>query len=81
MDAMLPELAEKAGDAHTIGRRTSCRCKAAGPVTKGAFWEMTAVPDIRRQCEALARHLAKPVKGMPAAAQRPAPARALDFAV
>jgi uncharacterized NAD(P)/FAD-binding protein YdhS len=31
---------------------------AVGPVTKGAFWEMTAVPDIRRQCEYLAGHLA-----------------------
>jgi uncharacterized NAD(P)/FAD-binding protein YdhS len=30
---------------------------AVGPVTKGAFWEMTAVPDIRRQCEFLATHL------------------------
>lgn len=80
MNAMLPELAEEAGDAHTIGRRTSCRRKAAGPVTKGAFWEMTAVPDIRRQCEVLARHLAG-LKAMPATAQRPAPAMALDFAV
>jgi uncharacterized NAD(P)/FAD-binding protein YdhS len=32
---------------------------AVGPVTKGAFWEMTAVPDIRRQCEQLARGLAR----------------------
>ena len=31
---------------------------AVGPVTRGAFWEMTAVPDIRRQCESLALHLA-----------------------
>ena len=31
---------------------------AVGPVTKGAFWEMTAVPDIRRQCELIAAHLA-----------------------
>jgi uncharacterized NAD(P)/FAD-binding protein YdhS len=31
---------------------------AVGPVTKGAFWEMTAVPDIRRQCELLAAQLA-----------------------
>ena len=36
----------------------SRRLFAVGPVTKGAFWEMTAVPDIRRQCEAMARHLA-----------------------
>ena len=46
----------------------SRRLFAVGPVTKGAFWEITAVPDIRRQCEALARHLAtlvKPAEGGP----------------
>jgi uncharacterized NAD(P)/FAD-binding protein YdhS len=36
----------------------SRRLFAIGPVTKGTFWEMTAVPDIRRQCEMLATHLA-----------------------
>ena len=36
----------------------SRRVFAVGPVTKGAFWEITAVPDIRRQCELLAEHLA-----------------------
>ena len=36
----------------------SRRLFAVGPVTKGAFWEITAVPDIRRQCEQLAQHLA-----------------------
>jgi uncharacterized NAD(P)/FAD-binding protein YdhS len=35
----------------------SGRLFAVGPATKGAFWEMTAVPDIRRQCEFLAVHL------------------------
>lgn len=35
---------------------------AVGPVTKGAFWEITAVPDIRRQCEYLAGHLAGLIK-------------------
>ncbi len=30
---------------------------AVGPLTKGMFWEMVAVPDIRRQCEVLAGHL------------------------
>jgi uncharacterized NAD(P)/FAD-binding protein YdhS len=29
------------------------------------FWEMTAVPDLRRQCEALATHLAGLLGGMP----------------
>jgi uncharacterized NAD(P)/FAD-binding protein YdhS len=37
----------------------SRRLFAVGPVTKGAFWEMTAVPDIRRQCEQLAQRLAR----------------------
>ncbi|CAH2601173.1 Hydroxyacylglutathione hydrolase [Rhodovastum atsumiense] len=36
----------------------SPRLFAVGPVTRGMFWEMTAVPDLRRQCEALATHLA-----------------------
>ena len=37
----------------------SRRLFAVGPVTKGAFWEMTAVPDIRRQCEELGQGLAR----------------------
>ena len=36
----------------------SDRLFAVGPVTRGRFWEVTAVPEIRRQCEALAEHLA-----------------------
>jgi uncharacterized NAD(P)/FAD-binding protein YdhS len=32
----------------------SQRLYAIGPLTKGLFWEMTSVPDIRRQCELLA---------------------------
>jgi uncharacterized NAD(P)/FAD-binding protein YdhS len=47
----------------------SRRLFAVGPVTKGTFWEMTAVPDIRRQTEKLAEHLAGLVK---AAAPQPA---------
>jgi uncharacterized NAD(P)/FAD-binding protein YdhS len=30
---------------------------AVGPITRGTFWEITAVPDIRVACEALADHL------------------------
>lgn len=37
----------------------SRRLFAIGPLTKGAFWEITAVPDIRRQCELMAHHLAR----------------------
>jgi uncharacterized NAD(P)/FAD-binding protein YdhS len=44
------------------GGAISRRLFAIGPVTKGRFWEMTAVPDIRRQCELLALHLSTLVK-------------------
>jgi uncharacterized NAD(P)/FAD-binding protein YdhS len=43
----------------------SRRLFAIGPVTKGTFWEMTAVPDIRRQTETLAQYLAGLVKAGP----------------
>ncbi len=36
----------------------SRRLFAVGPVTRGTFWEMTAVPDIRQQAEFLAGQLA-----------------------
>jgi len=52
----------------------SGRLFAVGPVTKGAFWEMTAVPDIRRQCEHLAGQIAMLLKA-PAARPAPAPPR------
>ncbi len=31
---------------------------ALGPPTRGAFWDITAIPVIRRQSEILAQHLA-----------------------
>jgi uncharacterized NAD(P)/FAD-binding protein YdhS len=37
--------------------RISRRLFALGPITKGVFWESTAVPDIRLQCERLAAHI------------------------
>jgi uncharacterized NAD(P)/FAD-binding protein YdhS len=43
----------------------SRRLFAVGPVTKGTFWEMTAVPDIRRQTEKLAEYLAGLIKSAP----------------
>jgi uncharacterized NAD(P)/FAD-binding protein YdhS len=43
----------------------SRRLFAVGPVTKGTFWEMTAVPDIRRQTEKLAEYLAGLVQSAP----------------
>ena len=52
------------GSCATLNREgaISRRLFAAGPITKGAFWEITAVPDIRRQCEALAMHVAALVR-------------------
>jgi uncharacterized NAD(P)/FAD-binding protein YdhS len=32
---------------------------AVGPLTRGALWEITAIPDIRRHCESLATHLSE----------------------
>jgi uncharacterized NAD(P)/FAD-binding protein YdhS len=37
--------------------RASRRVHAMGPVTRSAWWEITAVPDIRRQAETLAERL------------------------
>ena len=48
----------------------SRRLFAIGPVTKGMFWEMTAVPDIRQQAEFVAGQLAALVKP-----HAPAPAK------
>jgi uncharacterized NAD(P)/FAD-binding protein YdhS len=42
---------------------------ALGPLTKGVFWEITAVPDIRRQCAEMAAHLADRLRD---SADRPA---------
>ena len=38
--------------------RASDRLLAIGPMTRGAFWEIVAVPDIRRQVWSVARRLA-----------------------
>jgi uncharacterized NAD(P)/FAD-binding protein YdhS len=40
------------------------RLYAVGPVTRPAFWEVTSVPDIRRQCETLATYLATRLASM-----------------
>jgi uncharacterized NAD(P)/FAD-binding protein YdhS len=55
------------GNCALLNRRgaISRRLFAVGPVTKGTFWEMTAVPDIRRQTEKLAEYLAGLVKAAP----------------
>ena len=43
--------------------RPSERLFAVGPVTRAAFWETIAVPDIRAQCAALASQLAGAIEG------------------
>jgi len=44
---------------HVIGRdgQANARLLAVGPMTRGAFWEIVAVPDIRVQTWAVARRL------------------------
>ena len=37
---------------------SSDRLLVVGPMTRGAFWEIVAVPDIRRQVWSIARRLA-----------------------
>jgi uncharacterized NAD(P)/FAD-binding protein YdhS len=39
------------------------RLYAVGPLTRGRFWEVTAVPEIRRQAQWLAEHLASQFNG------------------
>ena len=46
---MTVDAASRAGD----------RLWALGPLTKGAFWESVAVPDIRGQCAAVAGAIAQ----------------------
>ncbi len=46
--------------------RISNRLFAVGPITRGTFWESTAVPDIRTQCEALASHILRTAPPRPA---------------
>jgi uncharacterized NAD(P)/FAD-binding protein YdhS len=51
---------ETAPDCAIIGHdgTTSRRLYAVGPLTRAAFWEIIAIPDIRNQCAALATLLA-----------------------
>ncbi|MHB8382199.1 MAG: FAD/NAD(P)-binding protein [Candidatus Binataceae bacterium] len=43
---------------------TSLRLFALGSITKGAYWEVIAVPDLRAQCDALAERIAAEVRRM-----------------
>jgi len=40
----------------------SSRLFAVGPITRGTFWEIVAVPDIRLHCVRLANHLMTTVR-------------------
>jgi uncharacterized NAD(P)/FAD-binding protein YdhS len=46
-------------DGAVVGRngKTTADLFAIGPITKGTFWEIVAVPDIRVICERLAERL------------------------
>lgn len=46
------------GETIGVDGRPNPRLLAIGPMTRGAFWEVVAVPDIRVQAAALARRLA-----------------------
>jgi uncharacterized NAD(P)/FAD-binding protein YdhS len=48
-----------AGNGAVIGRSGAAtpRLFAVGPLTKGRWWEITAVPDIRKQCQEMAHTL------------------------
>ncbi|WP_218822987.1 FAD/NAD(P)-binding protein [Tistlia consotensis] len=46
------------------------RLFALGPVTRGTFWEITAVPEIRRRCATLAADLMRASAAEPAARPR-----------
>jgi uncharacterized NAD(P)/FAD-binding protein YdhS len=39
--------------------RSSDRVRAVGPIARATFWECTAIPDIRMQCQHLAEIIAK----------------------
>ncbi|KAI1692951.1 hypothetical protein DdX_20943 [Ditylenchus destructor] len=61
--AIRPDAAHLGIDVNGVGQvigangRASERLYALGPMTRGAFWEIVAVPDIRRQTWDAARRL------------------------
>jgi uncharacterized NAD(P)/FAD-binding protein YdhS len=66
-DALLRGLLERGlvrADAHGIGLQVDERSRAGeglwalGPLSKGRFWEIVAVPDIRVQAAAVAEDIA-----------------------
>jgi len=60
------EVSEQGALLNAVGQ-PSRRLFAVGPVTRGTFWEIVAVPDIRLQCARLAGHLVSTLEGMPRA--------------
>jgi len=71
-------------DVDALGRLISAEGRASptlyciGPVTRGAFWEITSVPDIRVQAAALARHMSRQLKAISADPWPPASRGASD---
>jgi uncharacterized NAD(P)/FAD-binding protein YdhS len=54
------------------GGKAAADLFALGPITKGAFWEIIAVPDLRIACEAMAARLLPEVATAPRYSARPA---------
>jgi uncharacterized NAD(P)/FAD-binding protein YdhS len=58
-------------DAHGVGLEVDERSRAVGakrlwalgPLTKGRYWEIVAVPDIRVQAAAVAEDIARELRG------------------
>ena len=49
------------------------RLFAVGPLTRAAFWEIIAIPDIRNQCAALAAHLVRSCRSLAQGHRRSVP--------
>ena len=66
---------EVTGDCHLIDRdgHPSDRILAIGPVSRAAFWEITAIPDIRVQVAAVAARIAAQADARVAAVPATAP--------
>ena len=54
---------EVTGDLRLVGADDAAnpRLFALGSITKGAYWEIIAVPDLRAQCDALAERIVREI--------------------
>ena len=58
-DMFAPDYAPPNGETWEVFHTRVDRAWALGPLTKGRYWEITAVPDIRGQVAAVAEDIAK----------------------